>query len=55
MDKYIKVSDLMKLINNQQKEIKEDYDKDRICFSSKIAMDGTLEVLRKEITGGTII
>lgn len=49
MDKYIKIDDLMDLIKSQHEEIEKDYKDGKICFSSKIAMDGTLEVLRKEI------
>ena len=49
MDKYIKVTDLMELINNHHKEIEQDYKDEKICFSSKIAMDGVLENLRQNI------
>jgi hypothetical protein len=49
MDKYIKVSDLLELINEQHKQIEQEYKEGKICLSSKIAMDGTLEVLRQEV------
>ena len=50
MDKYIKLDDLLELIKETHKRIEKDYKNGCICFSSKIAMDGTLESLRQDIT-----
>ena len=49
MDKYIKVSDLMELIEANQEQIDQDYKNEKICYDSMIAMTGTLEVLRQKI------
>jgi hypothetical protein len=49
MDRYIKIDDLMKLINDHHKNIEKDYKEGKICLSSKIAMDGTLEILKVEV------
>ena len=49
MDKYIKINDLVELIKNHNMEIDKDYEDGKICFSSKVAMNGVLEVLRKAI------
>ena len=49
MDKYIKVDDLIELIDSMHKDIQNDYDSEKICFSSNIAMIGTLEVLKQNI------
>ena len=50
MDKYIKLDDLLELIKSHHISIEQDYNDGKICFSSKIAMDGTLENLRQSIT-----
>jgi len=49
MDKYIKVSDLMELIDNSQEQIDQDYKNEKICYDSMIAMTGILEVLKQKI------
>lgn len=49
MEKYIKVSELMELINSQKILIDNDYEKGKISMTSHIAMIGTLEVMKKNI------
>ena len=45
MDKYIKMEDLIELINHQQKEIDEEYNQGKICFSSNIINHSFLFIL----------
>ena len=49
MDRYIKLNDLLKLIKEHHIEIEQDYKENKICFSSKVAMDGVLAVLEQNI------
>jgi hypothetical protein len=49
MDKYIKVSDLIDLINKHKNEINKDFEQGKVSMSSHIAMVGVLEVLKKDV------
>lgn len=49
MNQYIKVNELMDLINNQADQIDKDYEEEKISTTSHIAMIGTLEVLKRNI------
>lgn len=49
MDKYIKLDDLIKFIENKENEIKNDYENKRIEFSSLCMGTGVLINLKKQI------
>jgi hypothetical protein len=49
MDRYIKIDDLINLIDKEEEEIKKEYDENKMNKSFKIACLGTLEVLKEKI------
>lgn len=49
MDKYIKISDLIELIEEEKRDITNEYEEDKMNLHSKIVSLGTLEVLKEKI------
>lgn len=49
MDRYIKVSDLIDMIEKEEKEIKAEYKENKMSNSQRIISLGTLEVLKSKL------
>lgn len=52
MDRYIKVSDLMELIEKEEEEIKKEFEENKMSKSQRLVSIGTLEVLKSKILEG---
>lgn len=51
MDKYIKISDLIDLIDKEEEEIKTEYKENKMSKQQEIISLGTLEVLKSKLLG----